>query len=67
MKQVIQEIKCMDVEKRMPVLRLEIDYELMTLHDAMLKEDLIKINDAKRELESLRKEFLQLQNRKILN
>jgi hypothetical protein len=67
MKQVIQEVKCMDVEKRMPVLRLEIDYELMTLHDAMLKEDLIKINDAKRELESLRKEFLQLQNRKILN
>ncbi|WP_368503946.1 hypothetical protein AB3N04_17780 [Alkalihalophilus sp. As8PL] len=67
MKQVIQEVKCMDVEKRMPVLRLEIDYELMTLHDAMLKEDLIKINDAKRELESLRKEFLKLQNRKILN
>lgn len=60
MKQVIQEVKRIDVGKRIPALKLEIDYELMTLHDAMIQEDIDQMNEAKRILELLREELVQL-------
>lgn len=60
MEQVIQTVNKTDAEKRIPVLRLEIDYELATLHDAMLSEDLQAMNESKKKLETLRKEFLIL-------
>ncbi|WP_100373348.1 hypothetical protein [Bacillus sp. FJAT-45037] len=61
MKQVMQEVKHIDREKRIPVLRLEIDYELVTMHDAMLQEDLVLINQTKSRLEALSHELTQLQ------
>ncbi|BAB06355.1 hypothetical protein P4637_15825 [Halalkalibacterium halodurans] len=61
MEQVIQTFKRRDGEKRIPVLRLEIDYELMTLHDAMLAEDINAMRKTKRRLEKLRLELLQLE------
>ena len=39
MRQVINALKRTDAEKRIPVLRLELDYELATLYDAMMEDD----------------------------
>ncbi|OLO40739.1 hypothetical protein BTR23_04500 [Alkalihalophilus pseudofirmus] len=61
MEQVIQAFKRRDAEKRIPVLRLEIDYELATLHDAMLVEDLEVINKCKSKLKKLSQELLLLE------
>jgi hypothetical protein len=60
-KQVIQTLKRRDAEKRIPVLRLEIDYELATLFDAMQAEDIEQMNKSKRKLEKFRQEMLQLE------
>ncbi|MGO4887938.1 hypothetical protein ACJ2A9_09280 [Anaerobacillus sp. MEB173] len=61
MEQVIQTFKRTDGEKRISVLRLEIDYELATLHDAMLAEDITAMNKSKRKLEKLRQELIRLE------
>lgn len=50
-----------DAEKRIPVLRLEIDYELLNLHDAMLDEDLNKMESCKRKLKDLSQELMHLE------
>ena len=39
MKQVIEAFRRQDAEQRIPVLRLEIDYELSTLFDAIQAND----------------------------
>lgn len=61
MEQVILVFKRDDAEKRIPVLRMEIDYELLDLHESMLSEDLTKIERCKRNLIELRKEMLLLE------
>lgn len=61
MEQVIQALKRTDAEKRIPVLRMEIDYELSNLHEAILDEDLDRIEQCKRKLSELRKEMLLLE------
>jgi len=61
MKQVIQTLKRTDAEKRIPVLRLEIDYELLTLHDAMVNKNAEEIKLCKQRLEKLRQELLRLE------
>lgn len=61
MKQVIQTLKRMDAEKRIPVVRMEIDYELATLHEAMLNEDINTMDTCKNQLEKLRQELLRLE------
>ncbi|MFV8826992.1 hypothetical protein [Alkalihalobacterium sp. APHAB7] len=61
MEQVIQAFKRRDAELRIPVLRLEIDYELATLHDAMLAEDLEAMNRCKRKLKRLSQELILLE------
>ncbi|RBW69406.1 hypothetical protein [Bacillus taeanensis] len=61
MKQVIQTLKRTDAEKRIPVLRLEVDYELATLHDAMIAEDIETMNLTKKRLEKLRQELIRLE------
>ncbi|GAE28013.1 hypothetical protein JCM9140_4198 [Halalkalibacter wakoensis JCM 9140] len=60
MEQVVKEFIRGDVEMRIPVLRLEIDYELTTLHDALLDEDLLTIKETKKRLEQLRQELILL-------
>ncbi|MEF2291672.1 MULTISPECIES: hypothetical protein [Virgibacillus] len=42
------------------VIRMEIDYELLTLYDAMKKEDAIEIIKSKERLICLRKQWLDL-------
>ncbi|MFB4164711.1 hypothetical protein ACE1TI_12955 [Alteribacillus sp. JSM 102045] len=61
MEQVIQTFKRKDAEERIPVLRIEIDYELVSLHDAMLAEDLVAMNECKARLEELRQELICLE------
>lgn len=61
MEQVIAALKRRDAEERIPVLRLELDYELMTLHDALAKEDVEQIEQSKERLTHLRREMLLLE------
>ncbi|WP_059104982.1 hypothetical protein [Shouchella shacheensis] len=61
MKQVIPSTSLPDAENKLSVLRLEIDYELMTLHDALLEEDVAKSIMSKRRLRKLRREWLELE------
>ncbi|MBY6036246.1 hypothetical protein KUV80_06260 [Fictibacillus nanhaiensis] len=61
MKQVMNTLKRTDAERRIPVLKLEIDYELATLFDALKAKDQKQINDSKRKLERLRLELVRLE------
>jgi len=61
MKQVIEAFKRKDAEKRIPVLRLEIDYELATLFDAMSSQDDATVQASKHRLEKYRQELLRLE------
>ncbi|WP_202076621.1 hypothetical protein [Caldalkalibacillus salinus] len=61
MEQVIEVFRRDDAEKRIPVLRMEIDYELLNLHEAMLDEDLEKMEACKVKLQKLRKEMMMLE------
>lgn len=60
MKQVLPSYQSFFSESRLSVLRLEIDYQLMTLHDALLAEDIELIQYSKKLLNDYRLEWLQL-------
>lgn len=59
--QVIAALKRRDSEERIPVLRLELDYELATLFEAMSNCDQIQIDKSKQKLKELRREMLLLE------
>lgn len=61
MEDVIRAFKCRDPEKRIPVLRMELDYELSLLYEAMLENSLHKINLCKKRLQEIRREMLMLE------
>ncbi|UTR15232.1 hypothetical protein MM221_01135 [Salipaludibacillus sp. LMS25] len=61
MEKVIQTLKRRDGEKRIPVLKLEIDYELLTLFDAIQSNEHDQITKSKQKLEKLRSEWLRLE------
>jgi len=61
MDQVIAALKRRDAEERIPVLRLELDYELATLHDALKEQDTKQIEQSKARLLHLRREMLLLE------
>jgi hypothetical protein len=62
MKQVVNhKLKAQEVEKhRKAVLRMELDYELATLYEAMQEEDEKQKNRSMQKLERIRKELLRL-------
>ncbi len=62
MKQVVNhKLKAQEVEKhRKAVLRMELDYELATLFEAMEHEDEKQKSRSKQKLERIRKELLRL-------
>ena len=64
MKQVVNMYKKLDGQKRLAVIRLEMDYELATLYEAMVEKDEKKKNECKQKLERLRQEMLKLQSGK---
>lgn len=47
-------------KERMAVLRLEMDYELATLFEAMTEKNGVKMKDCKQKLERIRQELLRL-------
>lgn len=61
MRQVINALKRTDAEKRIQVLRLELDYELATLYDAMMEDDKQKKEECVQKLEVLRLEMIRLE------
>lgn len=61
MDQVIAALKRKDAEERIPVLRLELDYELSTLHDALCAQDRGQVKRSKEKLKQLRREMLLLE------
>ncbi|WP_114570544.1 hypothetical protein [Exiguobacterium flavidum] len=61
MKQVIEAFRRQDAEQRIPVLRLEIDYELSTLYDAIQSSDEDMIHACKDRLDKYRQEMLRLE------
>lgn len=61
MDQVIAALKRKDAEERIPVLRLELDYELATLYDAIQSQDRGQIRKSKERLKHLRREMLLLE------
>ncbi|MFT9600820.1 hypothetical protein [Mesobacillus sp.] len=61
MKQLINSTRKRNGElQRTAVLRLEMDYELATLFDAMTDSDKSKMKECKQKLERIRQELLRL-------
>ncbi|WP_010649552.1 hypothetical protein [Oceanobacillus massiliensis] len=62
MKYVMEALRRKEAQERLPVIRMEIDYELVTLYDAMQEKDKVKMIKTKERLEDLRKQMLQIEN-----
>ncbi|GAF14649.1 hypothetical protein JCM19046_964 [Bacillus sp. JCM 19046] len=65
MKQVLPSYHSYQPESRLSVLRLEIDYQLMSLHDALLAEDIEAIQFSKKLLNDYRLEWLHLTKQSV--
>lgn len=61
MKEVIKAYKSKDSEKRIPVLKMEIDYELAVLYEALQDKNTHRIDQCKARLMELRQEMLLLE------
>lgn len=59
--EVIKAFRCREPEKRIPVLRLELDYELALLYEALVENNTHRVDQCKARLHELRKEMLQLE------
>ncbi|WP_438433480.1 hypothetical protein [Gorillibacterium sp. sgz500922] len=59
--EVSSAIKSRRIEERIPVLQLEIDYELATLAEALADGDAKRIETGKRRLEELRQEMVTVE------
>ncbi|HLR71431.1 MAG TPA: hypothetical protein VK085_08365 [Pseudogracilibacillus sp.] len=64
MKYLLETLEKKKVEEKLPVIKMEIDYELMTLADALKEKDQELIEKTKEKLESLRLEWQSI-NRKF--
>jgi hypothetical protein len=60
-KELMEALKRKDVEKRIPVLRMEMDYQLAVLYEALQEQDEETIRLCKENLSELRKELLMLE------
>ncbi|SDQ64173.1 hypothetical protein SAMN05216232_2905 [Virgibacillus subterraneus] len=62
MKYVMEALRKKEAQEKLPVIRMEIDYELVTLHDAMEANDKIEMIKSKERLEQLRLQMLEIEN-----
>ncbi|WP_243385220.1 hypothetical protein [Bacillus kexueae] len=60
MKQVVRGNQKFDKQKKINIIRLELDYELATLFDAMEEKNEDKKKQCIKKLEKLRNEWLRL-------
>lgn len=65
MKYVMEALRRKEAQEKLPVIRMEIDYELVTLFDAMQADDKVMMIKAKERLEDLRKQMLQIDNEQV--
>ncbi len=61
-KYVMEVLRKKEAQEKLPVIRIEIDYELVTLHDAMQANDKIEMIKSKERLEQLRLQMLEIEN-----
>lgn len=61
MKYMMESIWREEAKKQLPAIRLEIDYELVTLHDALLEDNRVQIIRSKERLEHLRIQLLHIE------
>lgn len=59
MKHVMEALRKREAEEKLPVIRMEIDYELVTLHDAMVAGDEEQIKKSKKRLSDLRRQLIE--------
>lgn len=60
MKYVMEALRRKEAEERLPVIKLEIDYELATLYEAMQNEDTVQIIKSKERLKQLSNQWVSL-------
>lgn len=60
-RQVLSVWRRTDGEERIPILKIELDYELMVLYDALQDNDQDAIKESKQRLEILRQEMIRLE------
>jgi len=65
MRYVLDELRQREVEEELPVIRLKIDYELVTLHDALQVDDKVEIIKSKEQLEQLRLQWEKITNESL--
>lgn len=63
LKYVMEAIQLKEDRQRLPVIRMEIDYELATLYEAMKESNKVQIIKSKERLNHLRLELLKLENK----
>lgn len=61
-KYVMEALRRKEAQEKLPVVKMEIDYELLTLYDALKADDKVQIIKAKERLEQLRLQLLQAEN-----
>lgn len=61
LKYVMEVLRQKEAEEKIPVIRMEIDYELVTLHDAIKAEDTVEIIKTKERLRHLTHQLLTIQ------
>ncbi len=62
MKYVMETLRRKEAQEKLPVVKMEIDYELLTLHDALQADDKVLIIKTKERLQQLRLQLLQAEN-----
>lgn len=56
----MQAIERQEAKQKLPVIRMEIDYELMNLYDAMQAEDKVEMIIIKERLTALHKQLTEI-------
>ncbi|GAA0613406.1 hypothetical protein GCM10009001_33310 [Virgibacillus siamensis] len=58
MKYVMEALRKKEAQEKLPVIRMEIDYELVTLHDALQAQDQVEIIKSKERLKQLHQQLV---------
>ncbi|HLR07807.1 MAG TPA: hypothetical protein VK136_00920 [Bacillota bacterium] len=58
---VMEAMRKQELKENLPVIRMEIDYELATLYDAMQTWDTVQMIKSKQRLKQLRHQWLEAQ------
>lgn len=59
---VMETLRRKEAKEKVPVIKMEIDYQLVTLHDAIKANDKVEMIKAKEKLEQLRAELLKIES-----